>query len=522
MTTTLPQLYGFLDGNIGGFLAWIRKTYGLGDQSANNPDRLRREAIAQRVRLYRDGGRIDMERMVSAVFETQEVIDQRKKLIDVACEQNVWSRITDEVASLYDQPAQRSFKDDVTETERFRQLSEDLELDEVFQEAHHLLFVCNEVLLWLVDAVDADSNQTLRIVTPDSFAVVPHPKNALVAAGFLIDACPSFVPEGADRARLKHYELWDAVNVYDLDANGDLVGSPRAHELGRIPGVLFHWALPVDRVLDPRPKSDITAAHLGVALLEIMIMRLSKSQGERQPALQGDLARMASGQTMDGEKPLLLPPGVVAMMLDMKTTPEHYLAAKKDKISSVALAWGMSYEQYTNSDTADTSSGKAFQIRRLKLIELRAKQRRRARVHEKLVAQLLGFDVKNFRVRHQEQAIPQDAVEEVALLQVMMRLGLDSIVKYVMRKNPEMSREEATAEINENLRDWAVLVKMLRALNMPSTADGANPGQNPQQNGALDANGNPVDNGANDGSGTPQSAIGDVMAIERGKTIVAS
>ncbi len=491
-------------------VAMLAKEYGLnaGDQSALvlNSHRKRRDIIAQRLRLYRDCGRKDFEAVIDTIFETLTVQEQRKKLIGVATEQNVWARIANEVASLYDQPALREF-DDAATTERYRARALEVELDEVMQEAQRLTFVCNETLLWLVEAFEGEPPD-LHILTPDAFDAIPHPANCLRAVGYVIDTAPPFVTDGVDVTKVKHYEIWDDEVTYHLDLHGRLIGAPIPHEPG-IPGVLFHRRKPVDCILDSRAGSDITSAHLGVGLLAIMAMRLAKSQGERQPVLSGNLANVAAGQSADGEKPLLLPPEVIASMLDTKTSPEHYLLLKADKLDSIEQTYGIPPKQ---SGPAD--SGAAFQARRMKLTELRAEQRRRAPIHERLVAKLLGFDPKGLDVDHQEQAVPVDAVQELALLDAKVRMGLDSPVLFKMRKNLDLSREEAIDEITENLADWAMLITMLRRLNMPTDASTQQTGNNPndpkQQNtvdkeiGAGLGNQQPP-NGANDGSATPKS-----------------
>lgn len=486
-------------------VATIAKEYGLpsGDGSGQflNPHRLRREVIAQRLRLYRDDAKVDFAAMLNLVFDNEATREQRKRLIDVASEKNVWSGIANEVASLYDQPAVRAFSDTST-TEEFRARSLELELDEVMQEAQRLTFVCNETLLWSVATEDGEAPE-LHIITPDAFDVISHPANKLRPIAYIIDACPSFVAEGADRSRLKYYEIWDDEYTYHLNARGELIDEPIEHGLGRIPGVLLHRRKPTDRLLDCRAGHDITSAHLGVSLLSIMAVRLAKSQGERQPILSGNLAHMASGQVADGERPIALPPDVIATMLDSKTSPEHYLLLKTDKINAIEDTYGIPRKVDGASDT-----GQAFVARRLKLTELRNEQRRRARVHEKLVCELIGFDSSTLRVDHAEQMVPADAGEEIALLKEKLRLGLDSPVAYMMRKDPDLSRELAIQQIQSNVRDWAMLVVWLRMLNTPTGGDITASGQSPQDNGAMSnqypANDNPPANdGANDGSGTP-------------------
>lgn len=475
-------------------VTYVCRTYGLIDTIQHlNPHRMRREAIARRLRLYRDQATKDVEGIIDLVYETEEYKRTVKKFIPVALEQNVTRRIVNEVASLYDRPALRILSDEA-QNKRFHAEEKRLSLHFIHQEAHRLTNLCNEVLIWQFKGVDDQT--ALRIVTPDCFDAIPHPQNMLVPAAFLFNSDPATVLQGEDRARLPHYEIWDDTYRYRInahghmvDAKGTLVSVPEEHGLGRIPGVLFHRREPTTCILDSHHGSDIESAHRGVALLNVMIMRLSKVQGENQPILAGNLAAMASGQVLNGEKPLLLPPEVVASMLDMKTDPDHYLAVKKDKISSVGASYGLDYQLFMQELGGDSGSGKSYQVRREKLTELRLEQRGRAVFHEELVVQLMGFKTDGgFRVDYQEQAIPQDAMEEIDLLEKKMAKGLDSPISYLMRKDPDLSYDEAVLLLKGNLKDYAGLVQWVRALNVPENADANNPGKSPQENGASRPN----------------------------------
>jgi len=481
--TALKDLYGastHLD-----LVRWVKTEYGIGSKTDNNVHRLRREEIARRVRLYRDDARADFEAIIRQVFEDARVQQQRIKLIDVATEQNVTRRIVDEVASLYDKPAVRTLPD-ASVNAQFHELEKRINLHEIMQESSRLLQLCNDVLIWQFNGIDDRSR--LRIVTPDVFDALPDPRDRAVMAGVLIDVCPMQITPNRDK--LPHWELWDDTYRYLLNASGDMVdergnpSGPLEHGLKRIPAVLLHKREPTEHLLDSRPGRDITSAHLGCGLLNVMIMRLSKAQGERQPILQGNLANVAKNQSMDGESPIALPPEVQASMLDSKTDPDHYIRVKREKLASVAQTYGMSYEQMSYTETAETQSGKAYQVRREKLTELRSEQRRRWLINEAQVVELLGFDPTGMKVDHQEQALPQDAAEEIDLLDKKVRYGLDSPISYLMRKDPDLDRATALIEMRQNLEDWAVLIEMVRRMNMAKNADAKKPGQDPQQNGS--------------------------------------
>jgi hypothetical protein len=483
---SLKDLFGVAHADL---VRWVSKEYGLDFQSSvNNQNLNRRAEIAQRVRLYNDDSASDFERLLETVFEDVEVQKQRKKLIPVATEQNVTRRIVDEVASLYDKPAVRKLAD-ATQDARFHEEERRLNLHEIMQETHRLLQLCNDVLIW--QFVGADGKPKLRIVTPDCFDAIPHPQDRTQMAGVLLDMYPMAVAPGVDLQSLPHYELWDDEFRYLLNKKGELVdehgrpvAEPKPHGMSRIPGVLLHKREPSDYLLDCRQGRDIISAHLGCGLLNVMIMRLQKSQGERQLVLKGNLAQVAAGQRMDGEGAVALPPETDLEMLDTRTDAEHYLAVKKDKLINVGQRYGLSYEQLTYQETSDSASGKAYSVRREKLTELRGEQRRRAQVNEREVVTLMGFSAEGMKVDHSEQALPQDAQEEIALLKDKMSLGLDSPLAYLKRKDPDLDDQGALDTLKKNLAEWAVMIVLVRALNAPAGGDANNAGRSPQENGA--------------------------------------
>lgn len=465
---------------------WACKEHGLGT-SANqtgNAHRVRRETIATRVRLYRDDVEIPLSQVIDKIYANVSLQLKLKEYIRISVGQNVTRRIVNEVASLYDRTAMRVLAD---RDEQFHAEEKRLQLNFVHQEAHRLVNLCNEVLIWQFHGID--DKTTLRIVTPDLFDAIPDPRDPLEPAGLIIDFASPPALTRAVTTSLPQWEMWDDTYRYRISGEGRLVDAfgkisvePEAHGLGRIPGVLLHRRHPTTCILDATYGEDIKSTHLAVALLDVMIMRLSKTQGENYPILQGNLAAMATGQVADGETPMLLPPEVIASVLNMKTDTAHYLATKRDKISSCAQTYGMSYEMFSNSESAD--SGKLYAMRREKLTELRLEQRGRAMMHEAMVVELMGFDASGLRVDFQEQAVPADASEEVDLLDKKMRKGLDSPVDYMMRKDPDLTRDDAKKRILENLHDFSMLVLAQRALNMPGDGDAGNPGQSPQENGA--------------------------------------
>lgn len=486
-------------------LPWVQEEYL--DNEATNVHRLRRALVAQRLRFYQDNYEQDAKATVDLMFNDPKVAEQRKKVVELAMGINPTRNVIDTVASLYDRPAKRIFDpidpgDDELDApppnpmqDRWDVFEQQTEYDEVAQERHRLTYLCNETLLWY-EWSPIDDLPQWRIYTPDAFDAIPDPRDPLRAVAFLIDWNPVSHLKGMAREKLTHRILWDAQRFVKLNAAGHSINGPRGekHNMGRIPGLLLHRRKPRDVLMDSRAGRDLISAHKAVVFLNLLVMRLAKSQGEQQPILTGHLAQIVKNQSMDGENPIGLPPGVVAEMLNMKTDPDHYLSAIRHFIGGVANTYGMSYEQFTMTDT--TSGGRAYTVRREKLTELRTEQRIRATRDEikavdlvddmHVVRKVEGFDVTRYRTDFAEQALPMDAKEEVELLDLMMRKGLDNPIAWLMRKNPDLNAETAAMIVKRNLAIWATLVVASRNLNASqSDTGGPQRGASPEENGAM-------------------------------------
>lgn len=444
-------------------------------------DHERRAQMEARLHLYRDRFKKEVERIIETLYTHAEVKEERLRFVDLVGFLNVPKRITDEVASLYDVPAKRRFADEAT-TEAFSKVEREVQLHSVMKEAHRLCFWLNEVLLW---HVVRNGKRSLRIITPNDFAVIANPKDRLDLVAVLIDTKPAWVPSYIpDGRRMTHFELWDSEVVVRLDADGLPVGNAVAHGQGRIPGVLMHSRLPVESLLNSDVGNDIYAAARAVMFLNLMVVVVSQASGEKLPLLKGNLAAMTADQPKMAGRPIALPPGVDAEMLDAVTDPEHFLKSCKHVVASVAQSYGMSYEQFTFAETADTASGKAYSVRREKLNELREEQRQRAMVHEGEVADLLGFAGEQLRPDFHEQALPTDPIEEMDLLDRRMNRGLDNPIDWYQRKNPDASYDESKAFVVKNMAVVMWFFALLRGANISTSDTPESPGKTPEENGA--------------------------------------
>lgn len=465
--------------------------------------RARRRDIGKRLQWFRDQGAELVVDLVDLLFDNKKVKEQRKRFARMATAHNSTKRLADEASNLYREPPRRAFEGRADDERRYLDEAERLYLDELMQEAQPLAFLTSAVLFWAVKS-GATAKTELRLVTLDSCDPIAHPGDPLHMAGVVLDSAPTTSLVGSDRLRLKHFEVWDEVYVTELDASGNLVKPRYGHNLGRLPGFLAHARRPVEKLVEWERGSDIAAAHECVAFLNLLALRLAKAQGENQPVLSGDLSKMAAKQPMDGETPLSLPPGVTVEMLQSKTDPDHYLSLIKHFIGGVAQTYGMSYEQFTFQETSDTTSGRAYSVRRQKLSEIRAQQARRWRRIERDLVELLGFDAAGFLVDYHDPALPTDPMEELEVEEKKWRLGQSNPVDFLRKKNPDIQSDEAaTLQLLTNVTITSALWSVLRTHNAPADADAVNSGQSPQANGA--ANDTPPPGQGGPGTREPQS-----------------
>jgi hypothetical protein len=369
------------------------------------------------------------------------------------------------------------------------------------------------VLIWMAPSpIEGGDGRRIQIVTPDQFTPIPDQRDPLVMAGVLIDADQGMTGMPHLDVRRTVWVIYDDTVVIALNENGKIL-SIDPHGLGGIPGVLAHRRKPTraDRgLLDCTSGSDILSAHKAVLFLHLCILRLAKAQGERQPTMSGVLAGIAKNQPLDGESPIALPPGVTMSMLDSKTDPNHIITAIKEFVGGVANTYGLSYEQLTFTDTSDTSSGTAYEVRREKLNELRNTSAKRWRRIEPQIATLLRFPGDEMHVDFHERDIPQDAEAELRVLRDKMKMGLDNPIEWMRRRDPDLDFDAARLQVEANLAINGMMWSLMASRNQPREMDAEDPGGTAEENGS--AGGRPSADAPEpdpDSSPDPQSPSGD-------------
>ncbi len=453
----------------------------------NQTEQVRRLDASKRIALYQDSCEADLLAQINSVFNAPEVRQRLTPFIDMACATSVFRRIVDETAKqVYNPfPARRVSSDPGARA--YAEFVREARLDQRLDQAARLLEATNAVFLfprW----VPSLGRAVLDILTPDMVSVISHPDDPTTELAVAIDV----YVHGQAKPDI---EVWDDEVIFRLNPQGNLVNVggllERPNPYGRIPIVGVHRKERWGTYWDTTSGKDLIAGQRAVNLLTALVLKLHKSQGEKQIVVQGDTASTIQNQTLDGEGALVTGEGITITTLDLRSDANHYNATIDSIIQRVAANYGISKERLAASGSgfggANIGSDTALFERRSELLQTWATAEQRLFDVCKLVFRgLPGREIPEadkLVVDFREIEARVSMADQLSLWETQLSMGLKSVEDMVISMNPEISTsEEAKAEVSRNLESWAQWIGMRRELNAPS--DGS-VGQTPQQNGAM-------------------------------------
>jgi hypothetical protein len=301
----------------------IRETLGMGtaaswtyvgeylrDHYIKNTDMIvRRNEAKKRDAYYEGKGDEHIIRMITLAFEDPLVRKLRSDLVSFAKWDNVLRRVSQELATVYSQPAKRRIaKDD----EKYQQFLKLVKQDSVMREVDKKLAYHEDV--WIQYRVRAASKQpVLDVVTPSMFWAVCSPSDQTELMAIVLDQTPARVTRVTPC-----YLVWTADESFQLDAECRVIASSvKPNPLKRLPGVLASMvpASAKGQLLAERPAADLVAAHESVWFQNVLLVKESKS-ANKQTYVTGDVSAAAMGQSADTERENVLPEGVTVQAVD--------------------------------------------------------------------------------------------------------------------------------------------------------------------------------------------------------------
>ena len=474
--------------------AYLSETY---DTQA---ERDRNARHATRDEIYMDGGLSVMNRVLDAVYQDPLLRDLRKKMVPYTRFNNALKRVVNELSSVYSAPAIRSV---ASGDEVYQDVLTATSFGDVAVRFNRLYNLHRAVLVgFRVRALPDGSRQpVVDMVSPASARAVLHPNDSALVVGWLIRIAHKSARRGNERPAA--WALWTDHERVMLDERLQPIESTYLeHGFGVCPWVPIVRHRGIPGFWPGEEGEDLVSAQIALWLVNILMLKETKS-ATRQALLQGDLSMMARDQAMDTENPITLPDGASATSVDMSMDLGMFRDIGNHILESAASNYGLSSSVLKHQGV---QSAEARDLMRVPLRELRLEQQVVFRAFERQFANVMAavlrvdmpemaFDPTGWAIDFGDPQTPLTPNEQITLFERTRKAGLDNTVDYLMRLNPDITEEQAMAQVTRNieLETWRnEVMRPLQSISGSLGADGAAAtpaGDAPQLAGELDGAG---------------------------------
>lgn len=456
-----------------GVASYIYKRY-----LSSAPEMERRVSAQVRNDLYNDGGDAAMAKLIDSVFKDPDVRTLRKQWIPYAKSNNPTKRIINEISTVYQEPAIRTVAGD-QDNKNYREVVRLSRQDEIFEKVnamvnlHRALFVRPRVCV-----VDSSTREpAIDIATPADAYAIRHPNDptrciaVIIATGYHGSTTLSDVPA---------FEVWTDYEKFQLTSDGRIVvDSWIEHGLGLNPWVFLSMEPPSKGIWPAMSGKDVEAGHLSIWLLNIQILKESKSQN-KQPVFQGDMTNMRLGQMADSESGVEIPDGTTISSIDTGVDTQQYRDNANHILEQLANSYGISAGVLHHQGV---QSAEARELMRAPIEELRRKQMKVFHSFERRFVDAqaavmrsdlptLSFEVKDWAIRFGETRKPSSRKDSLETFENERRIGLTNTIEFMMGLNG-LSYEQAEQAIQDNIDIELARNILMRPLNQINGSLGA-------------------------------------------------
>jgi hypothetical protein len=422
-----------------------------------------RGILRERVRVYRNDwdDLLDAELARQFVPETWERI---KLMLDTS--QNIFRRIVRETCTVYKEGAQRQLmtlsvdgKAEPVEVPRYGEILKQVDMDMRMAEAHRLAkaaWVC----FLRPRVVPSTGEMRLDLITPDIAHVDLKDDDPFAMKGF------GYMVSGRDKRENigTWWVYYTDEQIRYLDSTGVEVENPFSDDLdttnpyGVIPVVPFFCTSPSIEFWDTNWNKDAVRANYIIGVLNTYINYLVKTQSFKQIAFSGTVGPDVLNAISDPLYPLVVPEGATAAVLDLNTQLAAIDQVIKGKVMAIANNYGISSENF--SVTGTLASGYALKIANRSLEEIRSADKIVAVRTEDALFNLIRL-INNIEYQDQipeelgldwdpgEIEYPASQTEEQSHWNFEFSNGISNAIDYLIDENPDLTRDEAMAKLEE-------------------------------------------------------------------------
>lgn len=525
-----------VNGPTGAAANWDDVSNWLAKTAFSEAECKERAKALRRQEFFQGNGDRFVSDVVNKVFKDPEVRDRRDIWVPIAKDCNVWKRIVQEKATVYNVPAIRRLKRPADQ-ENFDEVARQCRLNGMAKRwnqwgaLQNTLAVGFRVRTRFQGEKKPDKKTPIvDVVSRSSFFVVAHPFDATecIAIGIRVSTAR---PEDSGPEKPELWEVWTDHERFYCDGKGVVdKESVWDHDWPRMPWMLYSPDPPAGALIDHDTGSETDAAHVAVWFEKVCELKESAS-ATKMLFVAGDTTREARDQAADTGAAIELKDGTSAYGVDMSVPLELFRNSGSHTFETTAANHGIAPNVLKHQGV---QSAQARELMRAPLKELRREQEDYLRGFEREFVEIiamvvardlteLSFSTDGWSTDFQERATALDPKTEDEVFEGRRRLGLTSTVKEIMKRNPDFSREQAEQELLDNIADEFVRNVLMRPLQRVAGSmgaeqlDTATPTGTPPEPGDQGDAGplRAIDGGVNDDPETPEAATLPVARTRR-------
>jgi hypothetical protein len=453
--------------------------------SANVKGMDRRRSSQHRVDLYYDNGGNVLREKMAPLF--QYLADRRRVRVEAfatfSSALSIFRRVVNEIATpVYNPPPLRVVMqaDGATVDEAgnaaYFEVCKAARLNQRMDLAVRLMQATNDVILhpkWSTTL----GRLVVDIITPATCEVIPHPDDPSVMLGI------AYLKEGGTWA------YWDDREAFEVNKAGAVsFVLPASQHPGFLPFVEVHARERLSAFWDGDTGNDLVNAQMTVGLLLAQALRLHHTQGHTALAVNGSPKEFPRDQLLDPEAPIFAGENNSLSVLHNPADPGAHLRTADVIAMTAAANYGLSRERM-NANATQATDHAAMYERRYETVQVMAEAEGRLfdMIRKVLGAALPVAADARLAVDFMDVSSKGDRETQLKVREQERHMGVRSVLDDVLEDNPELGsdREAARKFADGKLEEEAWYVERRRSLNISGDAGPSNPGQTPEQNGAM-------------------------------------
>jgi len=365
---------------------------------------------------------------------------------------NIYKQVVNTVSNVYSFGVNREF-----ENEDVQGLYNDLRINKTMSQANRYVNAFNDVLI----QVGWDSNKE----QPKIMLRLPH----LTEVGYNqgeVEWVAYFVEMVGEKKDKERWAYWSVDEHYYIDKSSgeDTIVAVEDNDemenpFGVLPFVYLHSGWRDETFWDSFTGDDLTGGTIDMAVHLTFLNHIIKTQSFKQLVGKGDNVGELLGQVLDPLSILTLTgQNTEISVLDLQSNYEQLHRVAQDLANNLAISYGVSPSQFRM--TSQASSGFALQMENLKLDRFTLEQQQDFKVYEqelfgmlKMVSDYYGNPIGegSMSVDFVEPNYPASESEQLTVDQQAIEMGLTKSIDILMRKNPDLTEEDAKAQVALNL-----------------------------------------------------------------------